>query len=279
MKFRLYTENGSLNSKPVFEAASQGLKKLGYSLVDQNEDISVIWSVLWNGRMSANKQIYEKSLREKRPILILEVGNLIRNHTWRVSLNNVNALGFFGNDTDLDINRPSTLKLSIKPINEQRKEHILIACQHERSLQWQGNPSTAIWINDTVNQLRKYTDRPIVIRPHPRARIDTIKLDNVRTEKPIKILNSYDDFDINYNCHTVLNHNSGPSIQAIINGTPTVCDQTSLAYPLSTKIENIETPMIPDRHDWFVKLCHTEWTIDEIKNGIPLKRVLQNIEI
>lgn len=279
MKFKLYTENGALNSRPVFEAAAQGLKNLGHSITDRNEDVGVIWSALWNGRMAANRSIYEKAQQEKRPILIMEVGNLIRNHTWRISLNNVNALGFFGNESELSFDRPKILNLQLEPIKEKRKEHILIACQHQKSLQWQGNPDTTIWLSNIIDSLRKHTDRPIVVRPHPRARIDTSKILNVKIENPVKIINSYDDFDIKYDCHAVVNYNSGPSIQAIIKGIPSICDQSSLAYPMSTKIENIETPKIPDRHDWFVRLCHTEWTIDEIKIGIPLKRVLQNIEI
>lgn len=279
MKFRLYTENGSLNSKPVFESMAEGLKKIGHSIVNSNEDISVIWSVLWNGRMAANKYVYEKSVREKRPILIMEVGNLVRNRTWRVSLNHVNSLGFFGNDNDLDINRPNKLGLLLDPVRPSRKSHILIACQHQKSLQWQGNPPTETWVSNTVDSLRKFTDKPIIVRPHPRARFDTSKLKSIKVEYPIKIANSYDDFNIDYNCHIVVNYNSGPSIQSLIKGVPTICDQTSLAYPLSTKIENVEIADVPDRSEWFVKLCHTEWTVDEIKSGIPLKRVLQNIEI
>lgn len=279
MKFKLYTEYGSLNSRPVFESLKQGLQLLGHDIVDKNEDIAVIWSVLWNGRMMSNKQIYEQARKEKRPILIAEVGNLIRNHTWRLSLNHVNALGYFGNDDDLSLNRPLKLGLTLKPIKEKRKDHILIACQHQKSLQWEGLPDTESWLIDIINNLKKYTDRPIVVRPHPRSKINFTRLKNIKIENPIKLHNTYDDFDINYDCHVLLNHNSGPSIQALINGVPTVCDRTSLAFPLSTTIENIDNATINNRTDWFIRLCHTEWTVDEIKTGEPLKRILKNIEI
>lgn len=279
MKFKLYTEYGSLNSRPVFESLKQGLQLLGHDIVDKNEDIAVIWSVLWNGRMMSNKQIYEQARKEKRPILIAEVGNLIRNHTWRLSLNHVNALGYFGNDDDLSLNRPLKLGLTLKPIKEKRKDHILIACQHQKSLQWEGLPDTESWLIDIIDNLKKYTDRPIVVRPHPRSKINFTRLKNIKIENPIKLHNTYDDFDINYDCHVLLNHNSGPSIQALINGVPIVCDRTSLAFPLSTMIENIDDATVNDRTDWFIRLCHTEWTVDEVKTGEPLKRILKNIEI
>jgi hypothetical protein len=31
---------------------------------------------------------------------------------------------------------------------------------------------------------------------------------------------------------------------------------------------------LPDREDWFLKLCHTEWTVSEIAQGIPMQRLM-----
>jgi hypothetical protein len=92
-------------------------------------------------------------------------------------------------------------------------------------------------------------------------------------EIPKQVVGSYDDFDIDYLYHCVINHNSGPAVQAVIKGIPIICDSTSLAAPVSNKIENIENLQLLERDDWFVKLCHTEWTVDEIIKGIPLQRL------
>jgi hypothetical protein len=46
---------------------------------------------------------------------------------------------------------------------------------------------------------------------------------------------------------------------------------------LSSKLENIETPILPDRTEWFLKLTHTEWTVEEISQGIPLQRLMPKI--
>jgi hypothetical protein len=51
-----------------------------------------------------------------------------------------------------------------------------------------------------------------------------------------------------------------------------------LAYPVSGKIEEIETVNLPDRNHWFVKLCHTEWTEEEIAQGIPIARLIDEIQ-
>jgi hypothetical protein len=276
MKFKLYREYGSLNSPPIFDAVEAGLKKLGHDLVSEGEDIPIIWSALWAGRMLGNQRIYKHRKSQNQPILIIEVGNLLRNQTWRISFNNINRDGIFANTDDLDRHRPTKLGLRLKELNYQRKPEILVAAQHGKSLQWENMPDMETWIKNTVQRIRQFSDRNIIIRPHPRfpLRLDIPKC---QIETPRKLINSYDDFDIDYRYHCVINHNSGPAVQAAIEGVPVSCDRSSLAYEVSFPVEQIETPSIPDREDWFVKLCHTEWTATEISQGIPFDRLLKHI--
>jgi hypothetical protein len=46
---------------------------------------------------------------------------------------------------------------------------------------------------------------------------------------------------------------------------------------MSGKISAIENIKLPDRTQWFLKLCHTEWTIDEIASGLPIDRLRDKI--
>ena len=272
MRFRLYREFGAMNSGPVFDAFEQGLLALGHSVVDEDSDVDVIWSVLWKGRMAPNAGIYESAKVTNKPIVILEIGSLIRGTTWKVSLNHMNALGFYGHETDLDENRPAKLGLALKD-NATRKPEILLALQHQDSLQWQHQMPTVDWIEQTITVIRQYTDRTVVVRPHPRSIIYVPIRKDVHCERPNRVTGTYDSYDIDYNYHCVVNHNSGPSIQAAIHGTPVICDSTSLAYPVSSPMKTIHNPVLPDREDWFLKLTHTEWTLNEIATGLPLKRL------
>jgi len=277
MRFKIYRENGALNSGPILDAFAAGLTRQGHTIVNNNEDVGVIWSVLWQGRMRPNKAIYESFRKLNKPIIIIEVGNLKRGITWRICLNHINGLGKFGNEIDLDPQRPQLLNISLQPIKDRRKGEILIACQHSASLQWDTQPSIEEWVRQTISQIKKYSTRKIVVRPHPRSPIREKFVDAV-IELPRKIENSYDDFNIDYNYHCVINHNSGPAVQAAINGTPIICDSSSLAFSVSEKWENLENPQLLDREDWFLKLTHTEWTVEEIAQGIPIKRLEKDIE-
>lgn len=282
MRFKLFRQHGALNSPSIFDAFEQGLKEQGHQVVDSNEDVAVIWSVLWHGRMSPNQQIYEACRKQNKPIIIIEVGNLKRSETWRICLNHINGLGEFGAKHDIDVNRPKKLGLQMSLPKTNRNKEILIATQHEKSLQWQGMPSMADWTMQTIDKIRKITDRPIVIRPHPRSPMPGIEheFENVRRQQPIQVSGTYDNFDINYNYHVVINHNSGPPILAAINGTPVITGDSSLAYPVSDKLENIEDPKLPDnRLSWFTELTHCEWTVGEIQQGIPIKRLEKFIKM
>jgi hypothetical protein len=276
MRFKLYREHGALNSVPVFDAFEQGLRSLGHESVTDHEDVAVIWSVLWAGRMKANRQIYYECQHLNKPVIIIEVGNLKRGETWRISLNHINNQGIFGNHTDLDHTRPAVLDVKLKPIPAHRRGEILIACQHQDSLQWEGMPLMKTWCEEIIIKIKQHTHRRIIVRPHPRSSFP-FKMSGILFERPQRVPNTYDEFNILYGYHCVINHNSGPAVQAAIQGVPILCDSSSLASPVSASWETLDAPQLPDRTEWFLKLCHTEWTVKEIAQGIPLQRLLPEI--
>jgi len=275
MNLKIYKEYGALNSVPVFDAFEKGAIACGFKIVDNNEDVSVIWSVLWQGRMAKNQLVYNKARELGKPVIIIEVGTLIRGQTWKISVNNINANGIF-NFENLDIGRTDKLNVRLQPISVNPRPEILIALQHQQSLQWQGQPETEQWANTTIANLKLHTDRAIVIRPHPRNPIRK-PIIGAQVEIPKQIPGTYDSFNIDYNFHCVVNYNSGPAVQAAIAGSPIICDRSSLAYEMSGKISSIENIKLPDRDQWFLKLCHTEWTIDEIASGLPIDRLRDKI--
>jgi hypothetical protein len=263
MRVAYFPNQASLNSGPVLTAALQACEKMGLTTAanDMTADAAMIWSVLWHGRMQANQAVYQHFRSLNKPVIIIEVGVLHRNQTWKIALNNITSAGYYGHQQDLDWDRPSKLgiKLQTKTLNHGR---VLVAGQHNRSLQLEGVDQEA-WYVQKINEVAD--GRSVIVRPHPRCALDRARFPkNITWEQPRKLVNTYDSFDMHWEFDSVINYNSGPGIQAVIAGVPAVVDQTSLAY-------NIE-----DREQWLVEICHTEYTVEEIQTGIWLKRLKIN---
>jgi hypothetical protein len=268
MKISYFPNQAALNSPPVMTTFLDSCRAQGWQVVQNSLDADavVIWSVLWAGRMRANQQIYEHYRKLNKPVFILEVGNLVRGTTWRVAVNNVNGNGIFGESS-----RPNLLNVQLRTRpNLLNVQPILIACQRGDSLQWNIQTPVSTWVANTVAQLREYTQRSIVVRPHPRFPITGLSQDIV-VEQPNAIPNSYDGWDLDYQkYHCVVNYNSGPGVQAVINDVPVICDTSSLAAPMSIAYSEIENPPPRDRQEWFNDLCQKEYLIEEIAAGVPL---------
>jgi hypothetical protein len=263
------------NSGPVMQAMIDSLKRVGITPKENSmdADAAIIWSVLWSGRMSANQTVWTAYRNAGKPVIIVDVGALYRGETWKIALNNITADGYYGHTENLDWNRPRKLGISLA-LNLSRNPRIVVAAQHARSLQVAGLISIEDWVMKQIEQLKQATDRPIVVRPHPRSQLKLIGLpQNVEIELPQKIVNSYDSYNLAFDCHAIVNHNSGPGIQAALAGTRPIVDHSSLASPVSINLENIDQPYTVDRDQWLVEICHTEYTVKEIEQGYWLDRL------
>jgi len=265
----------ALNSKPVMAAFLDCCQAAGIQTQENSmtADAAVIRSVLWNGKMRPNQAVYEHYRSQGRPVVIIEVGALYRGETWKVSVNHITSAGYYGHQENLDPGRPAKLRISLANQPSTRPE-IVIAAQHQRSLQVAGIDSMEEWILTQIQLLRNSTDRPIRIRAHPRSPLRMPYLpENTTIEVARPVPNTYDGFDMHFNCHAVVNYNSGPGIQAAISGCRPVVDQSSLAYPVAVGYADIEQPYTIDRELWLVKICHTEYTVQELREGLWLKRI------
>jgi len=262
------------NSRTVMSAVLDYLQARGIQTKENSmtADAAVIWSVLWAGRMAPNQAVYEHYRSQGKPVIIIEIGALYRGNTWKIAVNNITSQGYYGQQDNLDWDRPAKLKISLAT-QLGSKPNIVIAAQHDRSLQVAGVDMTE-WVKNTIGILRNNTDRPITIRPHPRCRLMLRNLPpGVSMESPQRLANTYDSYDMHFDCHAVVNYNSGPGIQAAIAGVRPVVESTSLAYPVAVGFSNIEQPYEKDRQLWLTQICHTEYTVEELQRGTWLKRI------
>ena len=282
MKISVFPAYGSLNSKPVFDAFISNLKEkkenFQINKYDLDTDVAVIWSVLWQGRMRSNLRIWKEFKALNKPVVVLEVGGIKRNTTWKMAINGINRDADFANQ-NVSPDRWKKFNIELQPWKHTGK-NIIICGQHDSSEQWKDLPKMNTWLLEQVTQIKKITDKKIIIRPHPRNMI-SIKMAGVETQMPRKDPNTYDDTDFVKqlpNAWAVVNHSSNPAMQAVFNGVPVFTSPSRLSYDVANKsYDKILNPVTPDRDAWAHKLAYTEWWIEEIKEGKPWERIRNRI--
>ncbi len=285
MRIEIWPEHGPLNSKPIFEAFIQSLQDNGDEVFinkKANADVAVIWSVLWRGRMEKSRAIWNEYRSQNKPVVVLEVGGLRRNKSFKIGINGINRRADFANQNFDDARWP-LFNHQFKTWNSTG-EIIVICGQHDASEQWRGLPKMEQWIEQQINEIRKYTTRPILVRPHPRNNIGfpKDKFSNVKVRQPKRDFSTYDDTDFKATLErtwAVVNHSSNPAMEAVINGIPVFVSEDSLCHDVGNiSLSDINTPAMPARQKWANQLAYTEWFEDEIRQGIPCKRIKNRIE-
>ena len=284
MKLEVWTQHGPLNSKPIFDAFIKSLRATGDEVIlntNSDADVAVIWSVLWQGRMRNYRQIWERYRQANKPVIVLEVGGLRRNKSFKIGINGVNRKADFANQ-EVDATRWPLFEHTLKPW-KQTGDNIIILGQHDASEQWIGMPRMNLWFEQQIGQIRKHTNKPIQIRPHPRnpVSLDVNRYKNVSIARPIMDRNTIDDTnfkDTLKNAWAVVNHSSNPAMEAVMNGIPVFVSESSLCYDVGNhSLEDINNPRMPDRQHWANRLAYTEWFRDEIEKGLPWKKIKERL--
>lgn len=284
MRVSYFPNQCAQNSIPAMQAMLTSLRCAGHTVEQESMDADavIIWSVLWAGRMSPNQAVWSHYREQNKPVIVIDVGALYRGETWKIAVNSITADGYYGHTENLDWNRPRKLGISLA-LNLSNNCCIVIAAQHADSLQVAKLSSMEQWIVEQIQLLRGVTDRPIVIRPHPRCALDRNKLHrltpDIMIEQPQRLINTYDSYNLAFDCFAIVNYNSGPGIQAALAGTRPLVDSSSLASPVGIQIAELEQPYKIDREQWLVEICHTEYTVKEIEQGLWLTRLHSHLNI
>jgi hypothetical protein len=232
--------------------------------------------------MEQYKRIWNHYRSQGKPVIVLEVGGLRRNKSFKIGINGINREADFANQ-DFDDKRWPLFKHNLKPWNPSG-EMIVICGQHDASEQWKGLPRMDQWISQQIKEIRKYTSRPILVRPHPRNIIQFKESDfkNVKIRLPQRDHRTYDDTDFKATLErawAVVNHSSNPAMEAVIKGIPVFVSESSLCYEVgNNNLVDINTPAMPNRITWAQRLAYTEWFEDEIRQGLPWQRIKKRLE-
>lgn len=101
------------------------------------------------------------------------------------------------------------------------------------------------WLNAVTREISHFTDRPIVENPKEGSELKRLLEE----------------------AHILVTHSSNAAVDAIMMGVPVIALGPSACLPVSTPMEEIETPRYPDREPWAWDLACRQFNLDEMRSG------------
>jgi hypothetical protein len=194
-------------------------------------------------------------------VLVLESGYIFRGD----GENNYYALGWGGINGRADFRNQNSpedraLKLGVKPRPWKTGSKILLCGQ----VPWDASVDFTdhiAWLNETANVLKMLSQRKVVFRPHPLAKLNPIPGCEYSFGRPIG-----DDLE---DCHAVVTFNSNSGVNAVLEGIPVFAfDMGSMVYSIANKtLSQIVNPLLQDRTQWLNDIAYAQWTPEEMRSG------------
>lgn len=244
------------------QAFVEGLRKVGYKIVTAGnpqgpEDLFISWN-----KYAQNEQMADSWERAGGTAVIVENGYAGRDADGRqyyaIAAHGHNGSGWWPEGSD---DRWAALGIPLQPWREPTPDgHILVCGQRGIGSREMASPNA--WHDHVSARLRKITDRPIRIRPHP---------GNQPAKVPLE-----DDLR---GAHACVIWSSGSGVKALIAGVPVFYDAPAWICAGTAKRiqgEHLEWSIVTDEWPRLVALrgmAWAQWSVDEITSGEPFVRL------
>ena len=156
--------------------------------------------------------------------------------------------------------RWQALDVVLQPRKFGRK--IIVATPDEKPCRYYGIDQQQ-WVEQTVAELKKYTDRPIEIRHRAPKRIDRV------ATAPLSTV-------LANNVHALVTYNSIAAVESIFAGVPAfVLAPTHVAEPVASKdLSQIENPVWANRDTldaWCHSMAYGQYHVKELRDGTAFR--------
>lgn len=145
----------------------------------------------------------------------------------------------------------------------------ILICPPSQKVMNYFNQDLQTWIDSTVAEIKKRSDRPIIVRQKP-SRSDRISSDTIQQA-------------LSQNIHCLVTYNSIAAIEAMMEGKPAITMGPNAASEIcETDLKNIENPRVPfkDEMEAFMHhLAYAQFTVDEMKSGFAWRTINESDSI
>lgn len=232
-----------------------------YKYADHIRDMGGIYFYIDTGYFGNFNSYYHKSL---------DIGKK-RYH--RVVMNSMQTNDFSRNGKSrlnyiLDkIKETSSLRREDFIFDWKYKNKNILLCPSTKKSAKMLNIDNGLWISETISQIKKFSDRKILIRLKPKSR-------NYRTYE-----DTFQQFLDDNKIGCVIVTNSIAATDAIIHGIPAITLYDNAASFVSrNKISDINNLIYPDRDIWLQNLALDMCSSEEITNGYLIDSIFNRAE-
>lgn len=244
----------------------------------EESNIAIIWGIYSKVKTGTRyrKIIFDKQKEKNHKVLVMEVGFLRRDSYYSLGWWSIVNFGKYNNHK-MTSKRRTKLHITIHKNRLNKDGYILLCGQVPWDTQIQ-HIDYVDWIHNIVNEIKKYTKRNIIYRPHPKqmnkpekAIISILGTTNSVNEK------LEDDFK---DAFVVVAFNSNSLLDALINGLPIFAfDNGTPVYDIANHdISQIETPQFPSHIAKKQKLndiAYMQWNKEELASGEAFKHIMK----
>jgi hypothetical protein len=282
--------NNSNPEKPqILDFFIEGVRKVGDVGIDHRQmsvipcDIALIQGFVHEQgktlpHLTLRKQAIDLQRQNKKRSLIVDSNLFLyadpenSKRYLRYSFDGVFPTTGFYFDKIIDPQRWNTISANLNiSLKDWRKNgnHILICLQRLGGWSMKGLDST-VWLDSVIKSIRKYSDRSIVVRPHPNDKKIKAVL-KVKHHK-VTISNRPNIKEDLFNAWATVVYNSSPSVVSNIEGVPVFLTDPEPRNSQSSDVSNIdisliENPMMLDRSQWIEKISMCHWNFEELRSG------------
>lgn len=269
----------------VKRAGDNGVAHAGRNLIQC--DVGVIQGWVHEGSDNSPHLLVRKKVAENKfnQHTVIVDSNLFnykdKNHPIRYSRYSMDGVfpptgNYFWDNPD-----PSRWQQISRDLNISLKDwrsngsHILICTQRNGGWSMKGLDVVS-WLERTIKTIRRYSDRPIIVRGHPGDKEAKRYLNvNTTTWSLSKNESILQDFT---NAWAVVMYNSTPGVAASIEGIPAFITDPNPEFSQAFAVGNydlskIESPELKDRQHWIERLSMCHWHLGEVSNGSAWKHM------
>lgn len=217
------------------------------------------------------KRIIQECWRTQRDFYFIDTGYLgnqkgpLNPMGWKYYHRIVkNDLQYAGDIISRPDDRFKRLMVPIMPWKKGGRK-ILIAKPDDKPMKFYGL-NLEQWLEETVNTIKQYTDREIVVRERVKSRTDRMVHNTLKE--------ALDD-----DVHCLVTFNSNAATESVLHGIPafTLAPSHAASPVTSNDLSKIENPYYPDKdkvYAWACHLAYLQFHNNELRDG-SAKRILE----